>query len=80
MKGAKIDYSDPYFENFPETRMYDFDLKNVEINERNLKSYDAVILATDHDEFDISLIQNKSKILIDTRGVCDKNLTNVVRL
>lgn len=79
-KGAKIDYSDPYIEVFPETRRYNFDIKSIVLNERNLELYDAVILATDHDDFDLDLIQRKSKILIDTRGVCDKTLNNVVRL
>ena len=59
---------------------YNFDIKSIVLNERNLELYDAVILATDHDDFDLDLIQRKSKILIDTRGVCDKTLNNVVRL
>ena len=33
-----------------------------------LKKFDAVVIATDHDNFDYDLIENYSKILIDTRG------------
>ena len=79
-KGAEVDYSDPYIEIFPNTRKYNYTKHSVKIIKGTIKQYDAVILATDHDEFDIELIQGESKILIDTRGVCDKSLKNVVRL
>ena len=79
-RGAIVDYSDPYIEIFPETRKYDFSKSSVEITQDTLGDYDAVILATDHDNFDLDLIQNQSQILIDTRGVCNKSLPNVKRL
>ena len=67
-KGAKVDYSDPFFPKMPKTRKFSFDLKSVELNKKNLKSFDLVILATDHDSFDYELIQKESKLIVDTRG------------
>ncbi len=67
-KGAKISYSDPHVLNFPKMRNHSFDLSSVELTPEILKSYDAVILATDHDKFDYDLILNNAQIIIDTRG------------
>ena len=67
-KGALIEYSDPYFEEFPKIRNYDFKLKSIKINSKTLPNFDAVILATDHDDFEYELIYNFSNIIIDTRG------------
>lgn len=67
-KGAEIAYSDPHVPNFPKLRKYNFNLKSEAINEMSLKRYDAVILATDHDDFDYSLIGAYAPLLIDTRG------------
>jgi len=78
-RGAKVNYSDPYIPTFPKTRKYNFDLKSIEITKEKISIYDAVILATDHDKFDLSLVERFSQILIDTRGVCSKHLENVIR-
>ena len=43
-------------------------MKNVVINEKNLSNSDAVILITDHDDFDYKLIKKYSPLIIDTRG------------
>jgi UDP-N-acetyl-D-glucosamine dehydrogenase len=67
-KGAKINYSDPHVLSFPKMRNHSFDLSSVELTPEILKSYDAVILATDHDKFDYDLILNNAQIIIDTRG------------
>jgi len=67
-KGAVISYCDPYVPVFPKIRKYKFDLKSVELNANSLSQADAVLLATDHDIFDYSMIQENAKILIDTRG------------
>jgi UDP-N-acetyl-D-glucosamine dehydrogenase len=67
-RGAQIDYSDPHVLEFPKMRNHSFDLKSVNLTPDTLKSYDAVILATDHEKFDYDLILNNAKIIIDTRG------------
>ena len=40
----------------------------VEIKKDIVKNQDAVILITDHDEFNYKLIKKYSKIIIDTRN------------
>ena len=65
---AKIEFSDPFFEVIPKTRKFNFDLKGIDLTKENLASFDAVILASDHDIFDYELIKNYSKLIIDTRG------------
>ena len=67
-KGAVVDYSDPYFEEIPETRRYKFKFRSVELNQDNIQSYDLILLSTDHDSFDYELIRKNSNLIIDTRG------------
>ncbi|MDC3203584.1 nucleotide sugar dehydrogenase [Prochlorococcus sp. AH-716-B04] len=67
-QGSIVQYSDPFFENFPKMRDYQFNLQSVELNDKNLSRFDLVILATDHDSFDYQTIKNASKFIIDTRG------------
>lgn len=66
--GADIAYSDPNVPVFPHMRDHDFDLSSVDITAASIADYDAVLLLTDHTNFDYDLIKNSAKILIDTRG------------
>ena len=68
LKGALVDYSDPYIKVFPSMRKYKFNLKNIEVTKESLTNYDATIIATDHDNFDYELIKTYSSIIVDTRG------------
>jgi len=67
-KGAEVAYSDPFFPRFPVMRKHKFELQSVDLSISALISFDAVILATDHDAFDYNLIEAQTKLLIDTRG------------
>jgi len=78
-KGADIQYSDPFVPIFPNIRKYSFDLSSIPLTAKNIARYDLVLLVTDHDKFDYSLIQRNAKIIIDTRGVYSKDYKNVVR-
>jgi len=71
-KGAEVDYSDPYIPKLPSTRKYNFDMTSVELTEDNLKSYDLILLSTDHDNFNYDLIMKNSKLVIDTRNAFEK--------
>jgi len=50
------------------TRKFNFDLKSIELSADNIKSFDAVVLSTDHDGFDYGLIEKEAKLIVDTRG------------
>jgi UDP-N-acetyl-D-glucosamine dehydrogenase len=67
-KGVDIYYSDPFFESFPPMREHSFALNSVSLTSNVLKSFDAILLTTDHDAFDYSLIQQHAPLIIDTRG------------
>ena len=66
--GVKVDYSDPYFPKMPMTRKYNFKKDSVDISDEIIKSYDLVLISTDHDQFDYDLIQKNAKLIVDTRG------------
>ena len=67
-KGGDVHYSDPFFPDFPRMRKHAFRLNSVPLSAASLASFDAVVLATDHDGFDYLLIEAHSQLLIDTRG------------
>jgi UDP-N-acetyl-D-glucosamine dehydrogenase len=67
-KGADVQFSDPFFSDFPHMRRHVFNLSNMPLTPERLASFDAVILATDHDAFDYDMIESYSNLLIDTRG------------
>ncbi len=67
-KGAILEYSDPHVPVFPKMREHQFSLTSIELTPEILKSFDVVLLATDHDKFDYDLISKNAKLIIDTRG------------
>lgn len=78
-KGASIAYADPWVPVFPKMRRYAFDLTSVELNAAEIASYDLILLATHHDVFDYTLIQQHAKLIVDTRGVYQGQYANVVK-
>ncbi len=70
-RGAKVDYNDPYVTKLPPTRKYKFDMKSVRLTEQKLKSYDLVLLSTDHDYYkeNSKFIIRNSKLIVDTRNL-----------
>jgi len=67
-QGAEISYSDPHVPVFPKMRKYRFELESQPLTVDILKSYDCVLLATDHDTFDYALIDKNAALIVDTRG------------
>ena len=52
-------------------------IKNIILNVRNLKKFDASILVTDHDNFDYNLIKKYSKIIVDCRNRFTEKLNKI---
>ena len=76
--GADVDYHDPYSENFPSMRRYDYThKKNVSIDK--ISEYDCVLLSTDHDCFDYDAIYKNSNLIVDTRGRFSDKTDKIVR-
>ncbi|SBR50269.1 MULTISPECIES: UDP-N-acetyl-D-glucosamine 6-dehydrogenase [unclassified Halomonas] len=78
-KGALVAYSDPHVAVFPKMREHHFDLSSVELTAESLAEYDAVVLATDHTDFDYDLIKSKAQLIIDSRGRYREPAANVIK-
>lgn len=78
-KGAIVSYSDPHVPTFPEMRAHHFDLKSTELNHDSLSSFDAVIIATNHDRFNYSMIKESAQLIIDTRGVYREACSHIIK-
>jgi UDP-N-acetyl-D-glucosamine dehydrogenase len=65
-RGAIVFYNDPYFAHVGRGRHYDLNMKNTPLE--NLAQYDAVLIVTDHSDYDYARIVAESKLVIDTRN------------
>ncbi|WP_420335126.1 nucleotide sugar dehydrogenase [Roseibium sp.] len=74
-RGAKVDYHDPHIPVIPATRAYPYleGTTSQPFTADVIKRYDSVVIATDHDEVDWSLLAGNAKLVIDTRNVCQRN-------
>lgn len=78
--GAKVDFHDPLIPEILPTRHHPAlaGRKSVAIDADTLKSYDAVVLITDHSITDYNMIAENAQMIIDTRNVID-NAKNLVK-
>ena len=68
-RGAKIDYSDPYFPEMHKMRHYNFaGMKSVPLEPKMLAGYDCVLIATDHTSYDYPMIVESAQLVIDSRN------------
>ena len=67
-RGADVSYHDPHLAKFPAMRKYRVDLSSVALTAATLSSSDCVLILTDHDAVDYSLIGQHAKIVVDTRN------------
>ncbi len=72
-KGANFAYSDPHIPKFPKMRDHSFDLESISLSPSSLNSFDAALLITDHDAFDLQMIVEHSQVVIDTRNRLSKS-------
>ena len=78
-KGALVAYSDPHVPVFPKMREYCFKLESEPLTAENLATFDAVLLATDHDRFDYDMIKQHAKLIIDSRGKYREPAEHIVK-
>jgi UDP-N-acetyl-D-glucosamine dehydrogenase len=72
-RGANLDYNDPYFPHLHKMRHYDFShMKSVDLTPERLASYDCVLIATDHTNYDYDAIVRHAKLVVDTRNATRK--------
>jgi len=71
-KGAVVFYHDPYVPRVHNMRKYDIDLKSSELNGPLLEEMDAVLIITDHSDYNYEWIVEHSDMVIDTRNATGK--------
>ena len=76
-RGANLEYHDPFVERIV---LNGKELRSVDIDENKLKSYDAVVIITDHSNIDYQMIQKYSSIVVDTRNAIKGRYENVLKL
>jgi UDP-N-acetyl-D-glucosamine dehydrogenase len=71
-RGASCDYHDPHVPEITRTREHPglTGRRSVGLTAENVATYDAVLIATDHDEVPYSLIVANAPVVIDTRNAC----------
>jgi UDP-N-acetyl-D-glucosamine dehydrogenase len=78
-RGAHVDYHDPFIPSVPVTREHArlAGRRSVPLDAAVVASYDAVLIATDHDGVDYAGVVENAKLVIDTRNACKKaGITN----
>ena len=78
-KGAEVAYSDPHVPKFPKMREHSFNLSSEPMSAENLASFDAVVLATDHDYFNYELIRQNARLIVDCRGKYREPAAHIVK-
>jgi UDP-N-acetyl-D-glucosamine dehydrogenase len=66
--GAKVDYNDPHVPCTHKMREHDLKMTSVPLTPARLRSYDAVVISTDHSSYDYQAIVGHAKLVIDTRN------------
>ncbi len=67
-KGALVNYNDPWVAKLKASRKYDFQMSSTPLTPEVLSNMDAVIIVTDHSDYDYAQIVKHSKLIIDTRN------------
>ncbi len=67
--GAHVDYHDPHVPTLQEDGKV---MKSVKLTDAALKEADAVVIVTDHNDFDYGNIVKKSRVLVDARHVAPR--------
>jgi len=65
-RGAIVSYNDPYFARVGRGRHYDLNMENTPLVD--LGQYDAVLIVTDHSDYDYARIVAEAKLVVDTRN------------
>jgi UDP-N-acetyl-D-glucosamine dehydrogenase len=73
-RGTQVAYHDPHVAVIPPTREYGSlaGLRSAELTEDLISSFDAVLVATDHDSVDYDLIHAHAKLIVDTRNAFER--------
>jgi len=77
-RGAQVEYNDPFFASVGHGRKYDLNMTCTPLE--RIPEFDCVVIATDHSQYDYSMIVEKAKLVVDTRNATKGiEATNIVR-
>ena len=73
-RGAHVEFHDPFIPVIPPTREHAelTGRKSASVDKASLAGFDAVLIATDHDDVDYAAIVAGSKLVVDTRNACTR--------
>ncbi|MFH1201286.1 MAG: nucleotide sugar dehydrogenase [Candidatus Omnitrophota bacterium] len=74
---AHVAYYDPLI---PFLKINNINLKSVTLDKKTLKSFDCVVIVTDHSDINYQLISDNSKLIFDTRNVFKRQNPKIERL
>jgi UDP-N-acetyl-D-glucosamine dehydrogenase len=67
--GAEVQYCDPHFPEVPPTRKYKFRMQSVPCTPEAFAEFDALVVATAHDDFKKADLYRKVKLVVDSRNM-----------
>jgi UDP-N-acetyl-D-glucosamine dehydrogenase len=67
-KGARARYSDPHLPVLPKVRRHSLELRSATLDPATVADADAVLLVTDHSDFDYRLVFEHARLIVDTRN------------
>ncbi len=70
--GAFVDYHDPFIPIIPQSREYGHlaGIASKPLDPGMIASYDAVLVATNHDGVDHAMVSEHAQLVVDTRNAC----------
>jgi UDP-N-acetyl-D-glucosamine dehydrogenase len=69
--GAEVEYCDPYFPEMPRMRKYNLDMRSVPCTAKAFAAFDAVLIATAHDQFKDATLWTGLPLVVDTRNLIE---------
>ncbi|MGL4634756.1 MAG: nucleotide sugar dehydrogenase [Beijerinckiaceae bacterium] len=73
-RGAAADFHDPHIAKIPRTREHPelAGRLSISLTPEMIASYDAVLIATDHDDVDYGMVTQHARLVIDTRNATQR--------
>ncbi|MFC5384584.1 nucleotide sugar dehydrogenase [Aquamicrobium segne] len=74
-RGASTDYHDPHIAELTMSREHPglAGRRSISLTVSSVASYDAVLIATDHDGVDYGMVLENAKLVVDTRNACARH-------
>jgi UDP-N-acetyl-D-glucosamine dehydrogenase len=80
--GAKVDYNDPFIPATHRQREHNLGMRSKPLSAAMLRSYDCVLISTDHSVYDYPWIVRNARLVVDTRNAtagCRTGRNKIVR-